>query len=164
MLVICALADGRTHPLVSFSKFYVFSPMSFWLHHHHHRRRQMKNWMALDTHKCQFNANAWKAKLWNDLNDAVDDKRRLPLPLLLCYKNVLRRRRRRRRCRKYRAQGTPRAIAVKDLDDADDTMATEFHGFGVHCRHRHRFLSTFFLTSFRFYIIFMAHNYGRCAN
>lgn len=27
---------------------------------------------------------AWKAKLYNDLNDAADDKKRLPLPLL-CY-------------------------------------------------------------------------------
>lgn len=43
----------------------------------------MKNWMALVSHKWHTQKHGI-AKLYNDLNDAADDKKRLPLPLL-CY-------------------------------------------------------------------------------
>lgn len=80
----------------------------------------------------------------NDLNDAVDDKKRLPLPRL-CYKNVL--------CRcSYKNVPGVRTIAVKDVDNDDDGNGNENHRVEVRCRHR--FLYTFFLY-FAAFILFL---------
>lgn len=72
--------------------------------------------------------------------------------VIYVYKNVLRRR-----------WTIVRTIAVKDVvnDDATSTATTIRNGVGVGCRHRFYFY--IFLLLF-VDIIFMVHNYGRCAN